>query len=1102
MALSASLSLDIKSFQAGLDRAEVELQTFERATKSVNRDLKRLMEDFSGQKIAVEAERMAEAVKRLGGASKLTENEQRRVNTAVTEALAKYRALGQEAPAHLVALQTATAGTTTKTSALVGAVGQMAAAFSVAALVQRAASALISFGAAALRSAGELTDLRAATGVSLGMLQRWGHVAEQGGVQLEDMTKASFKLGVALDGGSGSVREAVSRLNLSFESLRAMKPEDQLDTILRAADALGPSQERNAVLVDLFGANGAVALAKVSDGYAGVADEASRSADQQIEALDRAGDAWARLLRNAGTLATSASGTLALWAEDLLAAVKLTTDGLDRFNSVQKIVIAQILNNGGEGLAEFIRKIDEAQQSSTNAIGQQSSTTTNYVQALTAMRAEIAEVVKAHGTQLEAAIKLGVSQEEIERRFGLSAEAQRLYSSMTKDATAATKAGTTEATRRAEAEDRSQKQFRDSIKFLDMYKGGYMAVTNAIEDNRAAINDVRQSMEAMSRITFNNNFVPFTAAVKQLSSGAMPKLKTEVKNTEDALGDLSSALADFAQISGGKTLDSLSKIVGGMAAAAKATKTFTDALDGWKTTKTVSGLIQMSGAVLTLVSSLKQMASASKDGSFEQLGTIIAGAQAGMKIGGAIAPGIGTAIGGFLGAVSGFVANMVFAQKKVQEISNLLKEWPDIIATSTTNTGFLRNNLGETLREMVRLGRATQAVKDYVADLASLITEGFNGVVLGVVRWEAVGDAVRTAQKNIDDLNKTDLKDRGTEWILKMATAQKALTAALEEQYAAAASARSSLADLGTQALATFNAAMASGLTFSQALTKIQPGIQALIKAYADLGIPIEDAGLKFLATVSQIVAGNPALIAGVDALAQSVKALTNLGMLDPATFSAMQRTAIDMFTRIAAEVEKAGLTGEEAARATLLPMQQYLRDAAEAAKRLGIPLSEDTQKMIDQSKALGIWQDNSETMIDVLVDMRSAIRELVDALKGIPRKTTTEIETRYTTTGAPPDPDPDPDRDGKRRGFAHGSGGIKDFGRGTPAVLHGRERVQTEAQMHAEQKSLVNSGAASRVTTPIVTSGTIVVPLYMDGKQIAEATVPYIPAALSRRGV
>ncbi len=63
---------------------------------------------FSGDKIIAEANQLAAAVAKVGGASKLTEAEQRRVNAAVTEAIAKYQALGQQAPQSLTALANAT----------------------------------------------------------------------------------------------------------------------------------------------------------------------------------------------------------------------------------------------------------------------------------------------------------------------------------------------------------------------------------------------------------------------------------------------------------------------------------------------------------------------------------------------------------------------------------------------------------------------------------------------------------------------------------------------------------------------------------------------------------------------------------------------------------------------------------------------------------------------------------------------------------------------------------------------------------------------------------------------------------------------------------
>ncbi|MFH1604767.1 MAG: hypothetical protein ABIH03_12760 [Pseudomonadota bacterium] len=134
MALQGKFIADFASFYDAVQQAEVSLRGFETGAGKVEKSLNRMVDSFSGRKIIQDATMMVEAVERVGGASKLTESEMRRVNATVGEAVAKYAALGQSAPANLVALADATKGVeaptaalNTKMVALGAAIGTMAA---------------------------------------------------------------------------------------------------------------------------------------------------------------------------------------------------------------------------------------------------------------------------------------------------------------------------------------------------------------------------------------------------------------------------------------------------------------------------------------------------------------------------------------------------------------------------------------------------------------------------------------------------------------------------------------------------------------------------------------------------------------------------------------------------------------------------------------------------------------------------------------------------------------------------------------------------------------------------------------------------------------
>ena len=266
---------------------------------------------------------------------------------------------------------------------------------------------------------------------------------------------------------------------------------------------------------------------------------------------------------------------------------------------------------------------------------------------------------------------------------------------------------------------------------------------------------------------------------------------------------------------------------------------------------------------------------------------------------------------------------------------------------------------------------------------------------------------------------------------------------------------RQTLADLGTQAMATFAAVLIQTGSFAQAIRAVGPSLTQLVEAYRVLGVKVEDVGLQHLMLQAQILQANPTLIAGIDGLSISMQGLAQMGLLNTETFGGMQRTGMEMYTRLQAAVFATG----GATRDALLPMQDYLHQAATQAALLGLPLDANTQMLIDQSRELGIWREQGASATDRLIDGMSALVErvgaLIDQLLGvsgaitaIPNRTVdVTVRTSYETIGDRRD---DEWNTGVP-GFEGGTRGqLMDFGEGTLVELHGRERVQTAAEVAA----------------------------------------------------
>ena len=104
MALSGSFHADFESFYNACQKAEVSLRGFESGSGKVETSLNRMTDSLSGVKIVQQATIAAEAVERIGGASKLTEKELQRVGAMATEAAAKLTAMGETVPPKIQAL--------------------------------------------------------------------------------------------------------------------------------------------------------------------------------------------------------------------------------------------------------------------------------------------------------------------------------------------------------------------------------------------------------------------------------------------------------------------------------------------------------------------------------------------------------------------------------------------------------------------------------------------------------------------------------------------------------------------------------------------------------------------------------------------------------------------------------------------------------------------------------------------------------------------------------------------------------------------------------------------------------------------------------------
>jgi hypothetical protein len=294
MSIVGRFEADFSSFQAAVQKAEVSLKSMDVGAAKVSASLSKMADSFSGRKVIQDALLSAEAVNKIGGAAKLTASEQAALNAKLTEALAKYKALGMEAPKHLTDLARSTKAASTEIGGMAAGVSKMLPMLASLG-IGLSAGTVIAFGKSMLDSADSIVKMADKTGLALSEVQKLDFIAKQSGNSIEQLSGAIGQMQNRLTEGDEGAVGAVKRLGINLEQLRAASPFEQMETLAQAIAKIPDPAQRSKLAMDLFGRSGIEILPSLVSKFKELGDAAPVMSDKTVKSLDETGDAISRL---------------------------------------------------------------------------------------------------------------------------------------------------------------------------------------------------------------------------------------------------------------------------------------------------------------------------------------------------------------------------------------------------------------------------------------------------------------------------------------------------------------------------------------------------------------------------------------------------------------------------------------------------------------------------------------------------------------------------------------------------------------------------------------------------------------------------------------
>lgn len=558
MAVTAKFLADFTDFQTAVQKAEVSLRSFETGAGSVEKSLNKMADSFSGRKIVADAELATKAVIEIGGATKLTENEQVKLNAQLTEALAKYKALGLQAPDDMVKLANETKkveaamGTIPpQTTSLLSGLGKIASAVGIGFSI----GAVVSFGKSVFDSASKIGDLATQLGISTDAVQGFKFAAEQSGSSLDAVGSAITKMNVMLGTGDDSTKAALRSVGLSFDDLRKMSPEEAFLAITDALKKTENQAQLTKVGTMLLGKGFAELIPAIRDGFRDVSDSASKMGTETVKNLKAAQDAWAAL----GAKVTIISADII--SDTITATTRASRSWGDFFRflsplGLRGVSVDSFLADAAEAAAKLPSQLKPATNALVETTEEQKKAAEEakkHAAALKELHDAITPLTEDQQKLVTSLMRGGASAEQIAKAYKLSATAIQKFFKDIDDAATQSLADWTDVVRRHQEEQRRGEE--DTV-----------AALKKLDEER--VDAGRAAMDEWNDAVRHNQDVQRKAEAETLEA-----LKKNAKASKAALGDLSQALAELAQISGtafGGMVSSLATLVGAANTAQKA----------------------------------------------------------------------------------------------------------------------------------------------------------------------------------------------------------------------------------------------------------------------------------------------------------------------------------------------------------------------------------------------------------------------------------------------------------------------------------------------------------------------------------------------------